>query len=250
MAYYGPDDVFVLLDGYDMGNEIFEITPPDIEALFEKSRGFGDAWDEESPIGVKQWSCGFRARYDDAALKSNVALVTQVGTNRVLAMGLEGNAKGKKVIVCNPGQGSYGRMPQIDGLTKVSVNFVGRDRIEDMLILQSLAADSGAGAMPDGSTDNTTSSANGGRALIVVTSLTLGGYTSLTVNLRESSDNGGGDPFATKQALVTGLVGASVPYAAIVPISGTIERYTRPELTWNGAGSGESVTALVALIRD
>lgn len=248
MAIYGPDDVLVLLDGYDLGDDLFEISPIDIGLLSDEGRGFGDSWSELQSIGVKNFTCGFKGRYNDAALRSNAALITQLGSNRVFAVGLEGNTKGKKIVVAQPAQAKYGRIPAIDGLTKVSVDFAGRDRIEDMTILQILQAASAAGATPSGSTDNAAGTSNGGRALIMITSLTLGGYTSLTVNLQESQNDGGGDPYATKVALATAVTAA--PFAAVVPMTGTIERWLRASLTWNGAGSGQSVTLLVAAIRD
>lgn len=248
MATWGPDDVSILLDGYDLSGETFENGPINIGMLQEESRGYGDVWSEVSYIGVKEWSFDLRARYDDAALKINAALVSSLGLNRVLGISIEGGAKGKKITIANPGQLGYARQPEIAGLLKAGVRFAGRERIEDMTILQRLQAASAAGATPDGSTDNGAGTSNGGRAAIFITSLTLGGYTSLTVNLQESQNDGGADPYATKVALATAVTAA--PFAAIVPMTGTIERWLRPFLVWNGAGSGQSVTLLVAAIRD
>ena len=248
MATYGPADVSVILDGYDLSQHLLEIDDLDVAGKFEESRGFGDTYSEQTYIGVKEWTLGMRGRYNDAALASNVALVTQVGNNRVLAIEYEGNTKGKKLTVLNPGEANYARQPQIDGLTKVAFKLAGRERIDEMTILQRLVADSAAGALSDGSTDNGAASSNGGRAVILITQLALGGYTSFTFNLQESQNDGGGDPYATKVALATAVTAA--PFAAIVPITGTIERWTRPFVVLNGAGSGESWTALIALIRD
>lgn len=250
MAVYGPDDLLVLLDGYNIGGYIFEITPPDIEAMVEDSRGFGDAWSEQTYIGVRRWTTGFRGRYDDALLQSNAALIGGVADadGRALALLFEGNTKGKKVAVGICDQQRYRREPQLDGLLKLAAEFSGKSQIEDQTIMQTLVVDSGAGATSDGSTDNLASSSNGGRALIQITQMALGGYTSMTFNLQESSDNGGGDAFATKIALATAVTAA--PFAAIVPFTGLLERYTRVSVTLNGAGSSESWTALVSIIRD
>ena len=77
-----------------------------------------------------------------------------------------------------------------------------------------------------------------------MTELTLGGYTSITVTVQESSDNGGSDAFADVVAF-TAVTAES--FSERKAIAATVERYTRVILTLNGAGSSESITLLVAI---
>ena len=51
MANYGPDDVLVLVSGYNLGIDLFEAPIP-TEAILEETNTFGDAWVERSPVGT------------------------------------------------------------------------------------------------------------------------------------------------------------------------------------------------------
>lgn len=250
MPNYGPDDVLVLIDGYDISGETYELGPIEREADYERNRGFGALWDTQAPIGTKRASVQHRSYYDDAALKTSAALVAQVGTLRAMGIWLEGNALGKNAVAFQLAQRNVARLPMRDELTKIAAEYLANGRLDECKVLQPFQAETAtAGGTSPGGLDNAASSANGGRAYLFVNSLTLGGYTSLAINLQESSDNGGGDAYATKQVLVTGLTGG-LPLASIVPITGAIERWTRINLAWAGAGAGQSVILAVLLVRD
>lgn len=82
-----------------------------------------------------------------------------------------------------------------------------------------------------------------GRADLHVLALTLGGYTNVTVKVRHSTDNSTYSDLATF-ANVTGVGSQRVAIAV------QIQRYTAMNWTFNGAGSGQSITPVVALARD
>ena len=105
--------------------------------------------------------------------------------------------------------------------------------------------------MSDGSLDNAGASSEGGRVYIQATALTLGGYTNMQIKLQESSDDGVGDAWADVTGATSTAI-TTVPASEVLTIAAgtTIERYTRALLVLNGSGSGESITALVALARD
>jgi hypothetical protein len=241
MAKYGQDDVFVLVDGYDISGDTFELSP-EIEALLEQTDGFGDAWEEQSAVGVKRASVAHRSFYDDADDATAEALVGQVSP-RVFTAGVEGNAQGRRVVSSNGIlQRRSARGVNRGELHKISAEYEGA-KMEDSTIIQSLAAESGAGVTSDGSHNFATALETGGTAYLQVTALTLGGYTSITVKLEHSPD----DAVWADLATFTNVTAA--PFAQAVDIVGDIDDFVRASLTLNGAGSGESITLLAALRR-
>lgn len=246
MTKYGSDDVFLLFSGFDISGDTFELQQVK-EALLEATHGFGDAWEEQSAVGVKTGGVNHRSFYDDATGATNEALFGGMGFNRPMLAGLEGNAQGKKCIAFNPMQRNYVRSPARGELHKVSAEYLSHQKISEAEIIQSLAAQTAAGAGSDGSLDNGAQSTSGGTAYLEITALDLDGYTSVTIQLEESSDNGAGDPWTQVGSAFTA---ATARGGARIEISGTIERYTRATVTWNGAGTSPSVTYIVALERD
>jgi len=82
-----------------------------------------------------------------------------------------------------------------------------------------------------------------GRADLHVLALTLGGYTSVTVKVRHSSDN------ITFADLVTFTTVTAAPFAERKAIVGTIQRYTAMSWDFIGAGSNQTFKPYVALSR-
>lgn len=241
MAKYGQDDAFVLVDGYDISGDTFELSP-EIEVLLEQTDGFGDSWEEQSNVGVKRAVVAHRSFYDDADNATAEALVGQT-SSRVFTAGIEGNAQGKKAI-CSNGilQRRSARGITRGELHKISAEYEGA-KMEDAVIIQHLVADSGGGPMSDGTYVFPTALETGGTAYLQVTALTLGGYTSITAKLRHSPDG------AVWADLATFTNVTVAPFAQAVNIAGNIDDNVRAELTLNGAGAGESITLLAALRR-
>ncbi len=243
MAKYGPDDLYCLIGGYELSGDIIQISAGR-SGLIENINGLGDTWVERGAVGVKDSEAAIQGFYDDAANGTNDALVEAQGTAPVFVFGLGGNAQGKDFV------GMAGAMVQNVArnsargeLQKISAAFQGNGASEDGEVIQSLSAESGAGATSDGSEDNAASSAGGGAIYLEVTALTLGGYTSITVTVEDSAND------STWATLGTFTAVTAAPFAERVAISGTIDRYVRATLTLNGAGSGESITLLVGLVR-
>ena len=243
MAKRGPDEVFLLVGGYDLGQDSHSLNF-DRSAITEETTTFGDTFVENTYIGVKRGQITQEGYYDDADNRTSEIFSGNGGTSRVIVAGFSGNAQGRLCAGLAGGmQSTFGRGASRNELTKVSATFESNGEIEEGVILQSLAAESGAGATSDGSHDH---SAAGTRsaAYLQVTELTLGGYTSITVKVQESSDNGSGDAWAdivTFTAVTAESVGERIAIAA------SVERYTRVTLTLNGSGSSESITLLVAI---
>ncbi len=243
MAKYGPDDLYALIGGRDLSQFITEISA-EITGVNEQSNTIGDAWVENSHVGVAAGSATVNGYYDDATDATNDALVEAQGTTPVLIFGLAGNTQGRDFVGFEGAMAAnISRSGDREGLMKMSATFAADGAVEDGEVIQSLAAESGDGATSDGSEDNGASSASGGSGYVSVSALTLGGYTSVTVKIQDSAND------STWADLITFTNITTAPTAERVTVSGTIDRYVRAELTWNGSGSGESVTVFVGLKR-
>ncbi len=247
MAKYGSDDVRLLVDGYDLSGDTFELEVTK-EAALQESHAFGDDWVELLAPGVQQGTITHQSFYDDANDKTEEALVEQEGTERVLMAIMSNAQSGQAVCFQGAMQRNNVRGVTRNELHKISAEYLSSARIDECTLLQSLAAESGDGATSDGSLDNSSSSSDGGPAYIEVTALTLGGYDNVIVKVQESSDDGT-DPWADVVTFPTVTV---APTAARVVISSgsTVEQWLRVTLTWTGSGSGESVTLAVGFLRD
>lgn len=252
MAKYGQGSVFLLVDGYNISGDTFEMEKIK-EAAVEQTDGFGDTWVERTATGIKSGGITHRCFYDDAALATNAALVAGVGVSRVLLAGLEGNVQGRKCVGFEGAmQTKFVRNPVRGELHKCSAEYLNNGDIDEPKIIQVLAAQGSTGTGSSGSLDNAAGSSNGGVAYLEVTGLTLGGYTSVTVVLQQSSDNGGADPFSalvTFTNVVGSTPGSTWAQRIEVAPATTVERYLRASITFNGAGSGQSITYTVAFER-
>lgn len=244
MAKFGADDVFVLVNGHAISGDTQVLETEKEAVLEEDTHGFGDTWVEREYVGVRKWSASQEGHYDDADGGTEDAFVGHEGADRVVAFGIEGNAQGKKVQCGIAISSSAVRRAGRGILSKISAEWQGDGVLSDAVIIQSLAAESGAGATSDGSQDNTASSASGGTGYLQVTDLALGGYTSITVKIQDSPDN------SAWTDLITFTAVTADEFAQAVSVTGTVDRYLRVELTLNGAGSSESITLLVAFERD
>lgn len=243
MAKRGPDEVFLLVGGYDLGQDSHSLTLSK-SAELEETTTFGDTFTENTFTGVKRGQVTQEGFYDDTDNRTSEALSSNSGTSRVIVVGFSGNAQGRACAGLAGGmQSTFGRGASRNEITKVSATFESNGEIEEGVILQSLAAESGAGATSDGSHDHGAAGTRSA-AYLQVTELTLGGYTSITVKVQESSDDGSGDAWADI-ATFTAITAEST--AERIAIAASVERYTRVTLTLNGSGSSESITMLVAI---
>jgi hypothetical protein len=243
MAKRGPDEAFLLVGGYDLGQDSHSLNYSKTATL-EETTAFGDTFVENSYVGIVRGTVTQEGYYDDADNRSSEALAAKSGTSRAMVVALAGNAQGRLCAgISGAMQSTFGRGANRNELTKVSATFESNGAIEEGVILQSLAAESGAGATSDGSYDHG-AAATRSAAYLQVTELALGGYTSITVKVQESSDDGAGDAWAD---IATFTVVTAESVGERIAIATSVERYTRVTLTLNGSGSSESITMLVAI---
>jgi hypothetical protein len=189
---------------------------------------------------------GFKLRgfYDDAANSINVAFVGLA--QRVLNIGFETNLEGRK---CQGYGGAitsvYRRQASRASLHKAEGQIMPAGPLEDGVILHRLVTETADPYISGSPHDNGASSTNGASAYIQMTSLVLGGFTNIIFKARHSTDNVAYSDLITFTAITTGAVGVGQRLA----VAGTINRYVRTEYDFTGAGSGQSVTFMMAFMR-
>ncbi len=242
MAKRGPDEALLLIGGYDLGGQSMAM-PFSKEQQIEETTVFGLTFDTWGDVGVGSGEISLEGFYDDADNASSEALSSNLGTSRIGVYGVAGNVQGQAVSGVNVIEASFARGAARGELQKVAAVFPTTGDIEEGVIIQPLIAESGSGVTSVGSHDF---GASGTRlaGYLEVTELTLGGYTSITVKIQESSDDGAGDAFADKVTF-TNITAESIGERIAIGVS--VERHVRVTLTLNGSGSGESITLLVAI---
>lgn len=192
----------------------------------------------------RQYTMTAEGWYDDDTGKTCDALNNTIGEERVFLFGVEGkDTVGANVVMAAAAiQVNYNRIASMDDVTRAGFTVETNGAMYDGKLVAPVVARTTAGDTENDSLDNGAASTQGGNMNLSVQALALGGYTSLTVTLRHSTDD---ITFADKQAFtnVTAISGEQIA------LTGTINRYTAIEWTWNGSGSSQSWTGCVALHR-
>ncbi len=245
--YSGADVGAVLVDGYSVHSYLTDLDL-DVAAVVEESHAFGDGWAESLYAGFRSFTFTQKGFYDDTVLVALDAAVQagNQGQNRVVSLVPATNAWGKRFVgLQGPAQAAYKRTAARGVLHKAQVDFKGSGAVDEGFVHWPLSALT-AGASGTGTMwDHGVSSALGGAAYLQVTALTLGGYTNLAGLLQHSADN------ITYAALATFAVVTAAPAAerVAVAVGATINRYTRFDWSYNGAGAGQSATAFAGFAR-
>lgn len=245
MAKYGSDQVaFWLVDGYSILGVVSELTLDGPEAMLEETHALGDGWIEQDPTGLKRWAADQNGWFDDATDGVLDALAGNEGTSRVACLGVEGNSVGAALEGFAGAMGArVMKQPRRNELTKLQANFQGSGQYDHGVILHELSAETADGDTESSPVDNSASSAAGGAGYLQVTDLTLGGYTSVTVTLRDSSDD------ITYADLGSFTAVTAAPDAERIVVAGTVERYLAVAWAFNGTGASPSVTFMAGFAR-
>jgi hypothetical protein len=245
MANKSSADVgFFLVDGYDILGQQTDVNM-EFEALLEETTVLGDGNQSWGSVGEGKGMFQQNGFFNDAA-GSNHAAINNRGVTRVLCIGVEGNVHGRGFIGFSGAlETKYSIKPTRAALTKAEATYLASGKIDEQggKIIQVLGITTGSATGEGTSLDNTASSANGGAAYLQVPDVTLGGYTSITFVVRHSADN---TTFADKGTFTDVTVDFK---AERIALAGTINRYVRSKFTFNGAGSGQSVTWFMGLVR-
>ena len=250
MVRYGSDQVgFILQGGRNLLADLTVVTI-DREAIIEETMVLGDSDEQHAAVGVNKAIISQEGFYDDDTDRINDALVGL--TEEVACIGYAGNAlpSGGVARPCVGIKGqlqtTYVRAASRNELHKASAAYVANGIVEELVLLaHHVARTSDPGDTESNSHDNAASSASGGAAYLQVSALTLGGYTSVQVTIRDSADDAAWLDHADGAfAVVT-----TAPQAQRIALTGTIRRYTAIDWDFVGAGSGQSITFMVGLNR-
>lgn len=247
MAKFGSDDAFLLVDGYELSGFTTDFED-NIEALIERTDGFGDAWEEQTYVGIKKASISQNGFYDDAALASNAALVGSEGTSRNLLYGLAGNAIGKRCVAYEGAvQANIVRIATRGALHKLNVKYEGSGEVSDAVILHDLSEETADGDTEADSFDGTAQSSGGGIAFLQVTALDLDGFDDVTITVVDDTDDCG-----AFSSLVAFDNVSAAPSAQRKTVAGTVERYLAVSWTFNGScgGCAPSISFIVGFKRN
>lgn len=242
MAYLsGKDCAYVLVDGVDVAvsNNELELTS---EAVVQRRRPLGQAWRSvcltgqiDSEMAIRGWlhpdTVAELAEFS-AGAKVVSALIGGNAISQLFAGIPAAYVVGGKLGVSEDDLDSY--EPVL--LTSDAKWHTG-------YVVAPLAERTTAGNTDSDDAQRDSGAAASGRAFLHVTDLDLGGYTSLGVTLRHSSD---GITYADHTSLgsVTAVGGS------VITLTGTINQYLSIAWTWTGTGSNPSWTGFVGVAVD
>ena len=244
LSKYSSKDCVFLVDGYNLLGVTTQVTDS-VEAMTEDTTALGDTWEEHAYLGIKRGSFSQQGFFDDAADSVNAALNEQQGVSRIICYGVEGNTSGQSFTGLQGAmQMKYERLASVGKLHRANAEYHGNGIVEDGKILHALAARTADGDTEASSVDGAAATADGGSAYLHVTALTLGGYTNLTVTVRQSADN------AVWEDLTVFTAVAAAPSKERKAIVGNIKRYLAVSYAFTGAGADPSATFFAGLVRD
>ncbi len=247
MARFGSDKVsFFLIDGLNVVGSLTEFTDS-LEAKTEESHGLGDAWVENSYVGVKAAEIVQQGFYDDETGNIHDAFSSGPSVATRLAYCLEGTATGVNFVSWSSGlQINYQRQAERDGLTKARATYRnGVGVVEQGKLLHTYKAVGTTGLkniVDRGSTAATDGGASAGSAIGI---LGWNGVGEANIRIMHSASAG----MATAATLVTFTKITGGHGSERVIATGAIKRYVAAIFTTASAtGSIGNLNAFVGLV--
>jgi hypothetical protein len=242
-TYASKDVGFFLVSGKHVLGGRTEIIV-DREAKIEETTDFGIDWNTFGDTGGRGATLAQKGFFDAATDRENDAICGQEGASHVICIALCGNVAGRVMLaLAGALAAKYKRSLNLGVFHKSEANWSVQSAADDATIIAALAAVTADGNTQALSIDNGASSASGGNAYLQVTDLSLGGYTSLTVKLRHSTDN----VTFTDLLTMTAVTGAQT--AEKKTVTGTVNRYVAASHVFNGAGAAHSATYVLGFAR-
>ena len=130
MAYYGSDDIVVIMDStagttVNISQSVLEISGIDIEAMLEESHTMGDSWVENAYTGLRKINeITLKGFYDDDADTGTNFMWNDpgnVGTSGGGTRSLAITIGGSKIVSCEVFIKNFRRLPSRGVLTKAEV---------------------------------------------------------------------------------------------------------------------------------
>ncbi len=241
----------VMIGGYNVKSEDTYEGSVEYQNVVERT----DGADDDNPIwrdvGIQRGEASFVGVFNDATGKNNDMLKAGIGGGARAGMfGVD--SIGGRFFGMLVEQVNYERRMTLGELTKAAASYHGTAAAageggadQDGRVVHAHTQETGAsGDTESNSVDNSAASTSGGAGYLEVSELTLGGYTSVTVKLRHSTD----DVVYSDLATFTAVTAA--PDSERKQITGTINRYVASSYVFNGSGSGQSVTFAAGVVRN
>lgn len=244
MTRKGSADVgFLVVDGYSILGTVTELDD-EVRRLLEDNTVLGDGDEVWEPVGAMRSGSISQKGFFDEATDSVHDLLVRLASTGVLMYAPEGNTLGLPFVgFAGALTARYRRIASKGALHKAEADYKVSGAVDNGDILHILQAET-ASPFTGATDDNAASTPDGAAGYLEVTALTLGGYTSATVKLRDSTDD-----IAYADLITFPNVTAAPSAAPRQTVTGTVNRYTQTEVTWNGAGAAQSITFATGLAR-
>ena len=244
MAGYGTKDVKLLVHGSNVSADIDQVTMK-TSAIVQEFKPLGAVFPTTYDTGGRTGELTASGIYNSIPSESPILAVVS-GTDRVVAVVHEGDTVSsrawcfQKAIVSAT---EIGLAP--DTIHSLTPEFTVTGTVNNAYVVAPLVARTTAGNTQSTYADMAVAATGGtARAFLVVTSLTLGGYTNLIVTVQSCATSGGSYDDETAFTAVTAAGAESVA------LSGDVNRYLAVKWAWTGAGTGQSATFWVGVSRD
>lgn len=237
VLFGAPDVGFVLLGGRSIRGYLTEIQDME-EAIVDETTALGDADDNWGKVGVNKSDVKILGIYNS----TDFVTAVEVSADQELMYTLEGNTIGNEFTGIDAVKGIITRNTVRDQLHRLEASFKSATGLDKGVVMASHSAKTSASAATT-TVDNAASSANGAVGYLGVSALTLGGYTDITVKIRDSTDD---ISFAD---LISFAAVTAAPASERATVTGTVNRYAHTTVTFGGSGSGETTTFAVGMKR-
>lgn len=239
MTLFGAPNVgFVLLGGRSLAGYLTEIQDSE-EAVVKETTGLGDSDDSWAIVGVNKSEVKILGIYNS----TDFVTAVEVNADQELMYCLEGNTIGNEFTGIDAVKGTLVRNAERDELHRLEADFKSASGMDKGVVMASHTAKTSASPATT-TVDNLGSSADGAVGYLGVSALTLGGYTDVTVKIRDSTDD---ISFAD---LIEFAAVTAAPASERKTVSGTVNQYAHTTVTFTGAGSSETTTFAVGMKRN
>jgi hypothetical protein len=251
MAQFSSKDVgFILVDGFNLLGTATMIQDS-VEAVLQETTVLGGTWAQFTSVGVKKGALSQGGFYDDAAGKSNLALIASIGATRIYTYNLESNIVGAFFVgFAGAIQAKYERGLTLEKLHTANAVYNPSGPVEDGQVLHPHTSESTA----TGNTQTTpvslvavrhtarliSSASVESGALSIITTPTPHGLTSgQTITIAGSNST----PTIDGDRVVTVLTSTTFSVSVDVTVAGTAGTFTLVN-TYNGGSAYLQVSAL------
>ena len=227
----------MLLGGRSLSDYLVEIQDS-FEAMVEETTPLGQTFDSWAAVGVNKFEANLKGIYNS----TDFVTAFEVNTVQELMYALEGNTIGNEGMGVDSVRAEIIRQATRDALHRLEASFKATTSADKGKVMASHTARTSASAATT-TVDNLASNTLGAVGYLGTSVLTLGGYTDITVKIRDSTDD---ISFAD---LITFAAVTSAPASERAIVLGTVNRYAHTTVTFGGAGSSETTTYAVIMRR-